>query len=207
MVSIKNLKAISARQDLKDLILDAAERLLALSGYKKLTMEEIAKEVGIGKGTIYLHYDSKEALILAHIDRIVHRLKGRLFAIAHSNGSGSERIRKMLLLRVLFRFDDIQHYAKGLGELLVAIHPALVERRQRYFEEEAQIVAEVLREGERAGEFEFADSVATAHVLVAATNSFLPFDLSVNELGSRKELERKTQAVADLLIRGLVKSK
>ena len=34
-------------------------------------MDDLAREVGIGKGTIYLHFRSKEELALSHIDRIV----------------------------------------------------------------------------------------------------------------------------------------
>lgn len=44
-------------------ILDAAARLLMRYGYDKMTMSDIAQEAGISKGAIYLHYDSKEALV------------------------------------------------------------------------------------------------------------------------------------------------
>ena len=47
----------------RDRILDAAERLLARFGYKKTTMEDIAREAGLGKRTLYLHFASKEALL------------------------------------------------------------------------------------------------------------------------------------------------
>jgi len=54
------MKAIAVREDISDLILDAADRLLARYGYKKMTMDDLAQEVGIGKGTIYLHFSTKE---------------------------------------------------------------------------------------------------------------------------------------------------
>ena len=47
----------------------------------------------------------------------------------------------MLVERVLFRFDSVQHYSQSLNELLAHIRSPLLERRQRYFEEEARIFA------------------------------------------------------------------
>ena len=85
------MRAIAVREDISDLILDAADRLLARYGYKKMTIDDVAKEVGIGKGTIYLHFKSKEEIALARVDRIVDRLNERLRAIADSNGSAAAR--------------------------------------------------------------------------------------------------------------------
>ena len=59
------MRAIAVREDISDLILDAADRLLARYGYRKMTIDDVAKEVGIGKGTIYLHFKSKEEIALA----------------------------------------------------------------------------------------------------------------------------------------------
>lgn len=46
-------------------ILDAAARLIAHYGYDKTTVSDIAREAGISKGAIYLHYSSKEDLFEA----------------------------------------------------------------------------------------------------------------------------------------------
>ena len=48
---------------MEDRILDGWNRLLARYGYRKLTMDDLASEVGIGKGTIYLYFRSKEDLV------------------------------------------------------------------------------------------------------------------------------------------------
>jgi Transcriptional regulator len=101
----------------RDRILDAAERLLARFGYKKTTMEDIAREAGLGKRTLYLHFASKEAVALSTIDRIVDRLTGQLRAVAAAVGPPEERLRDMLLRRVLVRFDSVRHYSHSLDEL------------------------------------------------------------------------------------------
>ncbi|HET9710501.1 MAG TPA: TetR/AcrR family transcriptional regulator, partial [Pyrinomonadaceae bacterium] len=166
-----------------------------------------AAEAGIGKGTIYLHFSSKEEVVLSHIDRIVDRLKERLTEIANSNESAAERLRLMLLTRVLLRFDSIQHYTQSLNDLLSVLRSSLLARRAQYFESEAQIFAEVLTAGREAGEFSFDNEDATAHALLQATNGLLPYSLSTTELGAREEVEQRTADVANLMLRGLLSRK
>lgn len=189
---------------IKDSILDATDRLLARFGYRKMTVEDISVEAGIGKGTIYLHFSSKEEVVLSHIDRIVERLKGRLREIANSDATAAVRLRLMLMTRVLFRFDSVQHYTQSLNDLLAALRPGFLARRAQYFEAEAQIFAEVLRAGRESGELSFDDELVTAHALLQATNGLLPYSLSASELGERADVEQRTSEVADLIVRGVL---
>src|ERR1044072_4539591 len=149
------MPAISPKLEVKDAILDATDVLLARYGYRKMTVEDIANEVGIGTGTVYLHFASKEEVVLSHIDRIVDRVKTRLWEIANAEMSAADRLREMLLTRVLFRFDSIQHYTQSLNDLLAALRPGLLARRAKYFDEEAAIFADVLSRGRDDGELDF----------------------------------------------------
>jgi len=203
-VKDEKMAAIVTKASVKDAILDSTERLLARFGYRKMTVEDIAVEAGIGKGTIYLHFNSKEELVLSHVDRLVDRLKDRLRKIANSHEPAAERVRLMLLTRVLFRFDSIQYYTQSLNDLLAALRPGLLARRARYFEEEAQIFAAVLNEGAQSGEFSFDNAHTTAHALLQATNGLLPYSLSTRELGEREDVEQRTADVANLMLRGLI---
>jgi AcrR family transcriptional regulator len=189
----------------RDAILDATDRLLAKYGYKKMTIDDLAAEVGIGKGSVYLYFKSKEDIALSHIDRIIERLKRRLVDIRDSRSTVDVRLRRMLIERVVFRFDSVQHYTQSLNDLLAKLRPRLLERRRRYFEDEARIFARLLEEGKTAGEFDMKDAMETARTLLDATNALLPYSLSPNELGERKEIDRKARRVADVLLNGLLK--
>lgn len=201
------MAAVIPKEAVKDAILDATDRLLARFGYKKMTVEDIAVEVGIGKGSIYLHFTSKEEIVLSHVDRIVDRVKQRLREIAGSDAPAAERLREMMLTRVLIRFDSIQHYTQSLNDLLSALRPGLMARRAMYFEAEAEIFAELLLAGRETGEFDFQDEKATARALLQATNGLLPYSLSTTELGAREEVEQRAGDVADLVMRGLLNRK
>lgn len=198
------MAAIAPKETVKDAILDATDRLLARYGYRKMTVEDIAHEAGIGKGTIYLHFTSKEEVVLSHVDRIVERLKERLREIGNSDLPAAERLHQMLLARVMYRFDSIQHYTQSLNDLLAALRPGLLSRRATYFDAEAQIFADVLINGRNSDEFEFDDAQTTAHAMLQATNGLLPYSLSTTELGERQEVEQRTAYVADLILRGLL---
>jgi AcrR family transcriptional regulator len=201
------MAAIAPKEAVKDAILDATDRLLARFGYRKMTVEDIAAEAGIGKGTIYLHFASKEEVVLSHVDRIVSRLKERLGEIAGSHATAAERLRLMLLTRVLFRFESVQHYTQSLNDLLAALRPGLLARRAVYFEEEARIFAEVLIAGRNAGEFDVDDERGTALALLEATNGLLPYSLSTTELGAREDVEQRAAAVANLMLSGVLRRK
>jgi AcrR family transcriptional regulator len=188
---------------MRDRILDSAERLLGRLGYQKMTVDDIAREAGVGRRTIYLHFSSKEETALATIDRIVERLKSRLEGLAASDLPWDERLRRMLLERVLFRFDSVRDYYHGVDEVFRSLRPAYMARRARYFTEEAAIFAAVLTGGRGAGAFEFDDPDAMATTLLLSTNALLPSGLSTRELGERAEVEVRAARIADLLLRGL----
>ena len=193
------------RENIRDEILNATDKLLARFGYAKMTIDDLAREVGIGKGTVYLYFSSKEEIALSHVDRIVERMKERLREIAAEDAAPDERLREMLLTRVLFRFDSVQHYTQSLNDLLAALRPRFLARRKRYFEEEAEIFAEVLREGRKIKTFGIENEIETAKSLLLATNSLLPYSLSAKELGERSEIEERTKRLADLLLNGLLR--
>jgi len=197
------MKGSTQQRDVKSALLDATDRLLSRNGYKKMTIDDLAAEVGIGKGSVYLHFSSKEDIALSHIDRIIERLKTRLAEIAARPTTCERRLKDMLIERVLFRFDSVQHYTQSLNDLLSKIRPSLLERRKRYFEEEARMFAAIVKQGIEAGEFAKVNVNETARSLLLATNSLLPYSLSAQELGERREIQKRVSALAELIVHGL----
>ena len=58
-----------AREERANRILDAAETLIQRFGYKKTTMDDIARQASVAKGTLYLHWKTRDDLFLALLVR------------------------------------------------------------------------------------------------------------------------------------------
>jgi hypothetical protein len=108
----------------------------------------------------------------------------------------------MLRERVLHRFDYARDHAASIDAMLGSIRPALLTRRARYFKTEAAVFESLLSAAAKS-RLGPADPARDAEALVTATNALLPYSLSPRELGNRRDLERRVEALADLLVRGL----
>jgi|AGTN01.2.fsa_nt_gi Transcriptional regulator len=76
-MSIKELKEREKEQR-REYIIDAAEKLFFSKGYDSVSMNEIAEAVGMNKATLYLYFKNKEALYFAIVARGL-RIMNRLF--------------------------------------------------------------------------------------------------------------------------------
>ena len=64
----------SKREERAERILDAAGELMLRWGYNKTTIDDIARAAGVAKGTIYLHWKTREDLFTALMQREYIRL-------------------------------------------------------------------------------------------------------------------------------------
>ncbi|MFZ2491087.1 MAG: helix-turn-helix domain-containing protein, partial [Thermoanaerobaculia bacterium] len=135
-------------QTVRDRILDATERLLGRFGYRKMTVDDIAAEAGIGKGTVYLSFPSKEEVVLSTVDRIVDRVCAEMERMASRDQDSAETLRAMLRARIFVRLDAVADYSASLNDLLASVRASLLERRARHFEREIDVLARVIRSGQ-----------------------------------------------------------
>jgi AcrR family transcriptional regulator len=198
------MRNAALREDVRTTILDAADRLITHYGYKKTTIEDISREAGIGKGTVYLYFKSKEEMALCNADRMIERVIAHLKSISHCADSPVNRLRRMLVGRVMYRFDGVQQYTRVLDEVLHHLRAAVIARRETWMEQEAVVFAEVLIEGRLLGTFSTEDARATARSLLRATNAFMPANLTSRELENREEVLVQLNQVVDLLLGGVL---
>jgi AcrR family transcriptional regulator len=126
----------------KERLMDIAETHLAKSGYMGVSLEEIAKEVGVSKPALYYHFPGgKEDLYVAIGHRSLRRLRIDLERemSAHDDGAGKlravarwlmverERGHPMSELRDVARFVDEGHRAE-LAESFHADHYTPIRR-------------------------------------------------------------------------------
>ena len=148
-------------------IIEAAIEVLAEQGLSGVRLEEIARRAGIAKGTIYLYFDSKDAVFQAVVRHTILEEMDRL-AAAPREGTAEERFRRLLEDFWTFvrtpRFQTV--YRLVAGEL--HRYPELA----RFYTREVSgrvsgALARILQEGIDAGEFREMDVAATAQMPIA----------------------------------------
>ena len=160
------------RQEREALILQVAEEVLMEKGYHETSIDEIAVRVGIAKGTVYLHFPSKEDLVIAIFERDMQQLlqyidttmssaltsRGKIEAIFDLMHGGIIS-KRMQLLYSLTNSGGLRHLLVEKKGCLREIWDQLSVRLNSLFEE-----------GKAAGEF---DSTLPAMVMLSAFYSLL----------------------------------
>ncbi|WP_203554050.1 TetR/AcrR family transcriptional regulator [Bacillus sp. B15-48] len=77
-------------------IVDAAAKIFREKGYKVATLEDIANEVGMLKGSLYYYIDKKEDLLYAVVERPLLEMTENLKAIVYSDDPAAAKLEKAL---------------------------------------------------------------------------------------------------------------
>jgi AcrR family transcriptional regulator len=102
----KKAKSASPRQMLTDLrrgeIIAAALKVFAKKGFSEARAEDVAAQAGIAKGTLYLYFDSKEAIYEAALKHAMTALGATVAARVGAASTAQERIRAWVGARIDF---------------------------------------------------------------------------------------------------------
>ncbi len=196
----------TTKTEVREDILDAAERLLTRYGYGKMTMSDLAEEAGIGVGTTYLHFPGKAEVALAVITRANLRVLEEQRKIAASDTPVEERLREVLTQRILIRFERVRRQTHTLEELRTAVlrQKGLSVQAQQWRGQETQIVMDLLNEGRTNGVFQFEDAAETADALLGATEAFLPRNLRQEDLEPPERVPERVHRIVRLLLQALL---
>ncbi len=89
-------------------ILTAAKGIYTRQGFYKTSMDDVAKELGMSKKTIYKHFESKEVLVENVVDMIMENIGKNVDTILKSDTNALEKIlaHVELMSNTVFRFSD-----------------------------------------------------------------------------------------------------
>lgn len=193
----------ATHNEVGEAILEAAGQLFEHYGYRKTTIEEIAQEAKIGKGTVYLHFKSKEDVGMCWLRKLHAHIYEDLAHIAESEASAKERVQAFLIKRVSLRYDVFARHQRSLEEAMANLIDFIAERKEAAYRAESEVLAAIIQEGIESGEFEIEDPFAAAESMVVATNSLTPYYTRSAKLASRESVLCKVQALANLLLRAI----
>lgn len=164
-----------------------------------MTMDDLAREAGVSRRTIYMYFKGKEDVGLSSIGRVVEQVHAELEQLLKTPLPPEERLRRMLTRRVMGRIEQITDYYHSLDELFEIVRPSYMARRKKMFQREIELIMRALDEGN----FRAPDTRATAETMLLATNAFLPYSLSVRELGDPETIQKRLEVMVDLLLIGV----
>jgi AcrR family transcriptional regulator len=187
-------------------ILDAALSVFAEKGYAAARMDDIAARAGVTKGTIYLYFDSKEAVFKTLVRESIGDTLGRVVEAANSfHGSAAD------LLRMILR--TVGHFMRTsdrvvLPKMVISEFGNFPELARFYREEVVEkgltALGAVISHGTTRGEFrniapEHAARLCIAPILLAAVwrTTFAKIDKTPYDL------EGLIETHLDVLLRGL----
>ena len=183
----------------RDAILHASWDLIKHYGYNKTTIDDIAKRAGVGKGTVYLYFQSKAEIMLSLTDRTNERIVAKLEEIASTDAAPQERVRACILHRVMALYDIVSRHPHS-EDVIAKLMPDVVKRLDHYVQRHGEILGRIVREGRENGTFKAADPVAAGHLLAKLFEFLTP---PYYRFSSRESLEKFANQVVDLLVVGL----
>lgn len=142
-------------------ILRAATDLLGKRGFEGLSIDEIAAIAGVGKATIYRRWSSKEAIIIAALERFVDEIR------LPDTGSMRADLQELLA-------DAVDAYSSPRSRLLPALASAMERNprlatavRRRFFSPRRRAVTAILERARDRGELAPDADLELIHDLLA----------------------------------------
>lgn len=190
---------LGGEHDLRARILDAAVDLFADKGYGRTSMREVAQAAGCTKPALYYHYESKEQLFRAAVERCMVGLEPILAQVDLVQGSVRDRL--VVLARGVFE----RLRSDPAPMRLMLVMQTRPDQAQpdfdfaRYHQENQALLHELIAEGVRTGEIrEDVDLEDAALALTGALHSRA--FLALKGVPSPDDVPDR---IVDLLFRGI----
>jgi AcrR family transcriptional regulator len=183
-------------------IVDAARRVIGEVGFADASMERIALEAGVAKGTLYVYFKNKESLLARALEDGNAEVLARARAAVQRVRGYREKLREVVRVVVEYSAEHRAFYEALLDrpELSLERGPVAAERLAGTFEEYTRFVAGLLSRGARTGEFRPVDPRRAAQFLFEIVRSLLR-----ERFRERKppDVESDVETVVDFYLHGV----
>ena len=154
-------------------ILDAAEAAFGRREFDEVTTDDVAAEAGVGKGTLYRYFPTKEELYAATLLRVLAELDVALERPCTECRAARERLEAIcrVMMQVLWARHTLFHALYGLGRSSGNLRREFRSRRSRI----QKAIETVLREGIESGELRAHDPYTAAQLLLGMIRSGVVF--------------------------------
>jgi AcrR family transcriptional regulator len=189
--------------EIRESILAVAQGIFSRFGFKKTTMEDIAKAARKGKSTLYYYFKNKEEVFEAVVDYEATILAKKLQLIVDNEEiDPKEKLRQYILTRMK-SFDELSNLYVTLKQDLLEQYAFVQKYRKKYDDLEISFIAKILRQGNAGNIFNVKEENLDA---VAFTLSMAMKGLEIPFFTENKyaELENRLDGLMDILFYGIV---
>jgi AcrR family transcriptional regulator len=187
-------------------ILDAALMVFGERGYAGTRLEDVARQAGVSKGTVYLYFESKEALFRAMVSTKVGAAISGVREIVRQHTGTSEEVLRLIMERIWCGMKD-----EGKARLSRLVHSELAnfpELARFYFGEVVvpvrELVSEIIARGIRDGEFVPVDPQLMARTISLSLVHWATYQRFLSDFDTVHFQDAEVfSGVSDLLLRGL----
>lgn len=176
------------KEEVRAQIIKVARKIFTRYGFKKTTMEEIATASRKGKSSIYYYFPSKEDIFRAVVEKEANELKVRLDKTIDAQAPPIDKLKAYILFR-LHHVRTLENFYAALNEEYLSHMDFILEIRQKFDQEELEVVKEILEEGMDDGTFQITSSEIGALAIATMMKGLeLPLLLSNEHKTDRGEL-------------------
>lgn len=190
------------KEKYRDQIVRVASEIFSKYGYKKTTMEEIAKALRKGKSSIYYYFKSKEEIFEAVIEKEYQVLKNELSKAIKSTSDPEQRLRRYVLVRMR-TFEKLSNYYNAIFNRDLDHFEFIENQRQKYDHSEIALLRYMLWLGVKSGHFNLSNTGLTA---LAVQTALKGLERPLFWEKQRGGLEGRLDAMVDLLFYGVVRN-
>jgi AcrR family transcriptional regulator len=151
----------------RERIMDAALNIFSSRGYHDTRLDEIVKEAGTSKGSIYFHFPNKERLFIALVDQFADLIERRAVESIQKAPQGMGRV-SAALQSVLETFGKYRRPAKILLVQAVGLGSVFEKKRLDVTDRFAALIKKYLDEAVAMGEIAPVDTEVVAHAWMGA---------------------------------------
>jgi AcrR family transcriptional regulator len=134
-------------------ILDAALSLFGRYGYRRTSIDDIAREAGIAKGTLYLSFASKDEVFLAVGQSLAERMLAGAETARQQPGTAQDRLTAMAIAWYGTYFDTVCN-SPHAAELMDAKHRLGAEVITRAAGRYRKLLRDTVADADAAGELD-----------------------------------------------------
>jgi AcrR family transcriptional regulator len=173
-------------------IQDAAIAVIARKGLAGATMQDIADEAGVAKGTVYVYFQDRNELLTKTANRAVEQLLAQIDSVFDSSGSLDQRLCRIVSRQLQF-FDENRELFHAYNALM----------RGRKTQSSARYVARIerlLAEAKERGELRDIDPSYAAPIVADCIRGVVVRRIEDNTQTPREEV---TRLIVSFVLRGI----